>query len=222
MLTGLERYAEQVGVVLSEMQAAAMRKYWRAVLETNRRTNLTRITDDKDATLKHFVDSLTLLRTGVFVERATVVDVGSGAGFPGVPLKIARPDLRVVFVDATLKRVRFLQSVVELLDLQDAEAVHGRAERLAREEEWAMRFDVAVARAVAKLDVLVRWCLPLVRPGGHFLAMKGPDVEEELAAAGKALRAAGGQVLGVEKLELPEGAGRRSIVVVRRLGMPSR
>lgn len=222
MLTGLERYAEQVGVVLSEMQAAAMRKYWRAVLETNRLTNLTRITDDKDATLKHFVDSLTLLRTGVFVERATVVDVGSGAGFPGVPLKIARPDLRVVFVDATLKRVRFLQSVVELLDLQDAEAVHGRAERLAREEEWAMRFDVAVARAVAKLDVLVRWCLPLVRPGGHFLAMKGPDVEEELAAAGKALRAAGGQVLGVEKLELPEGAGRRSIVVVRRLGMPSR
>src|SRR5690606_26572411 len=111
-------------------------------------------------TLKHFVDSLTVLKTGVFERGARVVDVGSGAGFPGVPLKIARPDLSMVLLDATLKRVRFLQAVIERLGLEGMEAVHGRAEELGRRPGWAGSFDVAVARAVARLDVLVRWCMP--------------------------------------------------------------
>src|SRR5690606_27339939 len=128
MLEGLEQYAREFGVELSPAQGAALRAYWRMVLETNRYTNLTRITEDRDATLKHFVDSLTVLKTGVFERGARVVDVGSGAGFPGVPLKIARPDLSMVLLDATLKRVRFLQAVIERLGLEGVEAIHGRAE----------------------------------------------------------------------------------------------
>lgn len=216
MLADLQRYAERVGVSLTDEQVAAMREYWRAVLETNRHTNLTRITDDRDATLKHFVDSLTVLKTGLFSEGASVVDVGSGAGFPGVPLKIARPDLRVTFVDATLKRVRFLQSVIDMFGWDDVQAVHGRAEDVGRQNGWARAFDVAIARAVAKLDVLAGWCLPFVRDGGHFIAMKGPDVDEELKSASKAFRAAGGRLVRVDKLALPDGAGERSIVIVGR------
>jgi len=216
MLEGLEQYAREFGVELSPAQGAALRAYWRMVLETNRYTNLTRITEDRDATLKHFVDSLTVLKTGVFERGARVVDVGSGAGFPGVPLKIARPDLSMVLLDATLKRVRFLQAVIERLGLEGMEAVHGRAEELGRRPGWAGSFDVAVARAVARLDVLVRWCMPLVKPNGCLLAMKGPDVEEELAAAERALRAARARVVRVERLALPEGAGQRNIVVVEK------
>lgn len=217
MLTELPRFAEAIGVPLDDDRMEAMRTYWRAVLDTNRHTNLTRITDDRDATLKHFLDSLTVLRTNVFHDGARVVDVGSGAGFPGVPLKIARPDLHVTLVDATLKRVRFLQTVIEQLGWSDTVAVHGRAEELGRRAPFQAAFDVAVARAVAKLDVLTNWCLPLVRTGGHFIAMKGPDVDDELRAAESALSQAGGRVVRVEKFRLPEGAGKRSLIVVQRV-----
>lgn len=216
MLARLPRYAEAIGVPLDDDQMEEMRTYWRAVLDTNRHTNLTRIIDDRDATLKHFIDSLTVLRTGVFQGGARVVDVGSGAGFPGVPLKIARPDLHLTLVDATLKRVRFLQSVIEKLGWSEAAAVHGRAEDLGRRAPFRAAFDVAVARAVAKLDVLTNWCLPFVRAGGHFIAMKGPDVDDELRVADAALARAGGRLVRVEKLRLPEGAGERSLIVVQR------
>lgn len=218
MLNDLPRYAADVGVALNDRQMEAMRTYWRAVLETNRHTNLTRITDDRDAVLKHFVDSLTVLGTGVFADGARVADIGSGAGFPGVPLKIARPDLGVTFIDSTLKRVRFLQSVIELLGWTDAEAIHGRVEEVGKRSPFRASFDVAVARAVAKLDVLAKWCLPLLRTGGHFLAMKGPDIADELRSARPVIGDAGGEVMDVVKLALPEGAGERTIVVIRRRG----
>src|SRR5690606_26305543 len=211
MLEGLQQYAAQIGVPLSDEQAQAMRTYWAAVLETNRHTNLTRITDDKEATLKHFIDSLSVLPTGVFGPGARVADVGTGAGFPGVPLKIARPDLQLVLIDSTLKRVRFLRSVIRLLGWDDVEA-------LAADPKGAGTFGLVVARAVAKLDALANWCLPLLRPGGRLVAMKGPDVAEELKEAAGALAAGGGRLVKVERLALPEGAGRRSIVIVERTG----
>lgn len=216
MLDGLQRYADSIGVVLTDDQVEMMRTYWQAVVVTNRHTNLTRITDDREATLKHFVDSLTLLGTGAFQPGARVVDVGSGAGFPGVPLKIARPDIRVTFIDATLKRVRFLQSVIKMLHWSDAEVFHGRVEELGRRPPLVGTFDVAVARAVAKLEVLVGWCLPLVRPGGYFIAMKGPRVDQELRAARQAMASTGAELVRVHTLALPEGAGDRTIIVVRQ------
>src|SRR5690606_35853261 len=187
VLVGLEEYCREAGIELGEAAADGMRAYWRMVLAANERMNLTRITGDLDAVLKHFVDSLTVLLTGLFSVGARVVDVGTGAGFPGVPLKLARPDLRVVLVDATLKRVRFLETVIGHFGWRDVQAVHARAEMLARDPETAGTFDVAVARAVASLDKVVTWSVPLVRPGGHLVAMKGPEVEDELAGAERAL-----------------------------------
>jgi len=216
VLIGLEEHCRELGLELSPGAADGMREYWRMVLAANERMNLTRITSDEEATVKHFVDSLTVLLTGVFTPGVRVVDVGTGAGFPGVPLKLARPDLRLVLLDATLKRVRFLQEVVAHFGWADVEAVHGRAEELARRPGWAGAFDVVTARAVAQLDKLVTWCVPLLRPGGHLVAMKGPDVDAELKAAGKALKRLGARVAAVERLVLPKGAGRRSLVVVER------
>nr|MBO2477212.1 16S rRNA (guanine(527)-N(7))-methyltransferase RsmG [Bacillota bacterium] len=216
VLVGLEEYCREVGIELDEAAADGMRAYWRMVLAANERMNLTRITGDLDAVLKHFVDSLTVLLTGLFSVGARVVDVGTGAGFPGVPLKLARPDLRVVLVDATLKRVRFLETVIGHFGWRDVQAVHARAEMLARDPETAGTFDVAVARAVASLDKVVTWSVPLVRPGGHLVAMKGPEVEDELAGAERALRRMGARVADVRRLALPREAGRRTLVVVRR------
>lgn len=216
MLHGLERLSGRIGVDLAEEAGRLMRRYWKLVLETNEHTNLTRITEDREAVLKHFVDSLTLLRTGLISPGARVVDVGSGAGFPGIPLKIARPDIGLLLVDSTLKRVRFVQEAAAALALKDVEALHGRAEKIGTDPGRAGTFDVATARAVARLDRLAGWCLPFVKPGGHFIAMKGPDVEEEVSDAEGALRAAGGRVAKLERLALPEGAGERTLVIVAK------
>ena len=195
MLEGLQQYAAQIGVPLSDEQAQAMRTYWAAVLETNRHTNLTRITDDKEATLKHFIDSLSVLPTGVFGPGARVADVGTGAGFPGVPLKIARPDLKLVLIDSTLKRVRFLRSVIRLLGWDDVEAVHARAEALAANPKWAGTFDLVVARAVAKLDSAGELVFALAAAGraagGHERARRGRGAEGGRGGAGHGRRAAG-------------------------------
>lgn len=218
MLEGLESWSDAMGIHLPEGAGEGMRSFWRLVLETNKHTNLTRITDDRDAVFKHFIDSLTVLQTGLVAPDSRVVDVGTGAGFPGIPLKIARPNLRLTLIDSTLKRVRFLQEVVKAMGWRDVEAVHGRAERLGRDKPWTGRFDVAVARAVARLDRLGPLCLPFVRPGGYFIAMKGPDMDEELRQGEAALKNAGGRVVDVVELQLPEGMGRRTLVVVAKQG----
>lgn len=216
LLTRLERWSGAVGVDLDAERATTMRRFWQAVLEENERTNLTRITADEEATLKHFVDSLSVLTLDVFSPAARVVDIGTGAGFPGIPLKIARPDLHVTLIDARLRRVRFLQAVVDDLNLEDVVALHGRAEQLASEPKFRGTFDVAVARAVARMDKLTNWCLPFVRRGGHFIAMKGPGVDEELDASLPAIKKLGGRVTKVHRLELPQQAGSRTLVVVQR------
>jgi len=218
VLEGLEHYCQELGIDLPPEAGAQMRAYWRLVLAANERMNLTRITGDEEATLKHFVDSLTVLLTEVFADGARVVDVGTGAGFPGVPLKIARPDLPVTLVDATLKRVRFLEEVVEHFDWRDVRVIHARAEQLARDSGEAGAFDVATARAVARLDKLVAWCVPLLRPGGYLVAMKGPDVDEEAVQAQRVLRRTGAEIADIRRLVLPREAGRRTLVVIRRLG----
>mgnify|MGYP001033296931 CR=1 FL=1 len=216
VLLDLESCCGELGIELGEGAAAGMRAFWRMVLEANAYMNLTRITADEEAVLKHFTDSLTVLLTGLLAPGCRVADVGTGAGFPGVPLKLARPDVPVLLVDATLKRVRFLETVIRRFGWSDVKAVHGRAEDLARDPAMAGAFDVATARAVASLDKLVLWCVPLLRPGGHLVAMKGPEVEDELAEAGRALARRGAAVEDVRRLELPRGAGRRTLVVIRR------
>ncbi|MBO8141057.1 MAG: 16S rRNA (guanine(527)-N(7))-methyltransferase RsmG [Firmicutes bacterium] len=215
-LEGLEAYCREMGIDLEPGQSALLRRFWAMVLEQNARVNLTRITDDREAVLKHFVDSLTVLRAGVIHAGAKVADVGTGAGFPGVPLAIARPDVRVLLVEATGKRVKFLEGAVGALGLKNVEVLHERAEELARRTRGAGVADAVTARAVAPLYRLVAWCVPLLRAGGHLVAMKGPDVSEELGQAEQALGKAGARVAAVHRLELPGGAGGRTLLVIRR------
>ena len=169
----------------------ALLRYWELLAEKNKVMNLTAITDPAEAARLHFLDSAALLALAD-LRGKTVVDVGTGAGFPGLPLKILEPSIQLTLLDAQRKRVDFLREVCEDLGLEDVECVHGRAEEFAQERRES--FDFAVSRAVAALPVLAELCLPLVKPGGQFLAMKSVDSNEELSAAGRAVNLLGGRL----------------------------
>lgn len=179
--------AAAIGVPLTEARIDACAHYTDLLLETNAHTNLTRITAPTEVAVKHFVDSLTIFAAlPELPQGATVADVGTGAGFPGVVLKIVRPDLHLVLIDSLAKRLTFLRSVVDTLEMTDVALLHARAEEAGRDPTHRDACDLVVARAVAALPVLLEWCGPLVRPGGRFLAMKSSGVDDELTAAGSA------------------------------------
>jgi len=198
------------GVEITSEQLSLLEAHQNMVLETNKHMNLTAITDIEEFAVKHILDSLTLLP--YLKQGARLCDVGSGAGFPGIVLGIMRKDLHVMLVDSLRKRVTFLQSVVDRLSLTNVEAVHTRAEDLARE---GISFDICTARAVARMDKLVKYALPITAPGGVLLAMKGPNVEEELEAALSKITKLHGAVERINKVELVQGLVH-SIVVIRK------
>ena len=189
-------------------------RYEELLMEWNGKMNLTAIKDGREITVKHFIDSLTPALTGRIPKNGTFVDVGSGAGFPGVPLTMLYPELGTILVDSLGKRVRFLQELTVALGVT-AECVHSRAEELGQ-TSYREQCDVVTARAVANLSVLCEYCLPLAKVGGVFLAMKGPEVEEELEAAGNALDLLGGKVGEVYPFTLPDGS-RRNIIAIEKI-----
>lgn len=208
----ITNWLTQTGQSLTGEQLSKMARFQELVLSAP--MNLTAITNPEDFAVKHFIDSLTLLpwvdNAG---ENACLIDIGTGAGFPGVPLKIARPGLGVTLLDSLQKRVLFLRAATEELGLAGVECVHARAEDIVKQK--GATYDLATARAVARLDKLARYALPLVKPGGIFLAMKGPDVADEIEEAKPALYKLGGEVESVEKVEISQAMGR-SIIVVRK------
>lgn len=207
--------AKGLGIKIKPEQAAQFQTYLELLTEWNEKLNLTAITEPMEVLEKHFLDSLTLLTLGKIKEGAKVIDVGTGAGFPGVPVKILRPDVRLTLLDGTNKRLNFLREVCAALGLE-AEFVHLRAEEAGHRWEMREAYDVATARAVAPLNVLAEYCLPLVKMKGYFLAMKGPGAQEELDAAANALEELGGTQVELHALTLPT-AGERNIVEVRKL-----
>ena len=221
-LTILRDGAAALGIALDEEQLARFRRYGEVLLAANERMNLTAITDPAQVQTLHFLDALTLVPPiRAWCARAandapTLIDVGSGAGVPGIPLKIALPGLRATLFDATGKRVRFLQQTIADLGLRGIGAVQGRAEELGRDPEWREQFDLVTARALARLPTLLEWCLPFARVGGLVLAPKAGDLAAELAQGARAARLLGGNVLGAELVALASLPGR-AIVPIEKI-----
>lgn len=203
------------GLRLTREQGEKFQIYMELLLEWNEKLNLTAITQPEEIVEKHFLDSLTVLSVCNLKEGARVLDVGTGAGFPGMPMKILRPDLEVTLMDGANKRLCFLEEVCGRLGL-DCPRVHKRAEEAGRDKDMRESFDLVTARAVAALNVLSEYCLPLVKMKGYFVAMKGPGAEKELNEAKQALEILGGSQVELKPLLLPH-AGERNLVVVRKL-----
>lgn len=216
----LEWIVRNKGIDLDEVALSKLETLAGFMRRWNEKVNLTSITDDEGIAVKHMLDSLMLLKPLQDLEKSSrttlpmrLADVGSGAGFPGLVLKIARPSLEICLMDALAKRVRYLEQAIETLQLENITAVHRRAEQAGREKGYRESFDVVTARAVASLPVLCEYCLPLVKTGGRFLAMKG-KLGEELTQSQRAIKTLGGNVLGVQSFCLHGGEMQRSIVTI--------
>lgn len=229
----LQKGAESFGIQLTAQQKDQFFEYYRLLVQWNEFMNLTAITEMEEVMEKHFVDSLALSKAAEVGKIETLIDVGTGAGFPGIPLKIAYPHLRVVLLDSLNKRVKFLSTVIETLGLTNIQAVHGRAEDAARQKAYREQFDAAVSRAVANMASLSEYCLPFVKVGGVFVPYKSGNIEEELKDAGKAVKTLGGTIRRVEKFQLPDTDIERSLVLIektertdkrypRKAGLPSK
>ena len=204
---------------LNENQINQFNQYFTSLIEANKHVNLTRITAEDDVYLKHFYDSITPLLTfsTVLKSSSSLCDVGAGAGFPSIPLKIMVPELRVTIVDSLGKRLKFLQELVTQLDLKNVALVHGRAEDVGQNKEYREQFDIVTARAVANMAVLSEYCLPLVKNGGNFIALKGPKAEDELKLSQKALKILGGKAIAVKELQLPQSTEDRTLILVKKV-----
>ncbi|HWR39207.1 MAG TPA: 16S rRNA (guanine(527)-N(7))-methyltransferase RsmG [Patescibacteria group bacterium] len=209
--------AAQAGFALSPRQREQFTRYYELLIQWNEKMNLTAITQPQEVALKHMVDSLTAYDAAVFADIPAVIDVGTGAGFPGVPLKIFLPELSLTLMDSLNKRLLFLQEVVDQLELSGVRIVHARAEDAGRDRQHRGKYGVALSRAVARLNVLCELCLPLLQNGGYFVAMKGAQYREELQEADRALTLLGGKVEKVVPVELPGLEDKRAVIYVRKV-----
>ena len=215
----LKNYLPDYADALSERQLEQLEKYAALLLEWNEKINLTAITDEEGIAAKHFLDCLAFLRHVQIKEGARVTDVGTGAGFPGIVLKIARPDIELVLIDSLQKRLNFLSEVCRELGIK-ATLVHARAEDAGHDKALRESFDFVTARAVANLAVLSEYCLPLVKIGGVFAPMKTAEAESELSAAEKAIAILGGEVREVEHYEIPVAGGRSAVIIDKKSPTP--
>lgn len=213
--------AAQYGIHLSEEMLNQLERYGALLLEWNKKINLTAIVEPEAIAVKHFVDSLTLLSVLDIPQGAALLDVGTGAGFPAIPLMIVRPDLQLTVLDGTKKKLAFLEAVRQELG-GSAKAIHMRAEEAGRLPAYREQFDVVTARAVANMCTLSEYCLPFVRLGGVFAAMKGPDATQELEDAGHAISCLGGRLDAVHPLRLPDQSGRTILLIQKISQTPPR
>ena len=211
--------AKKINIVFTEFQLKQFRMYFEMLVEKNKVMNLTGITEWDEVLEKHFLDSISLIRAIDLNQNLTVMDMGTGAGFPGIPLKIAFPNLQVTLADSLNKRVLFLQEVIDALKLEGIEAIHGRAEDLARDKKYRESYDLSVSRAVANLSTLSEYCLPFVKIGGQFISYKSGEIEEEVAASKSAVFLLGGKINETVKFELGE-SGRSFIIIDKVKGTP--
>lgn len=211
-----EKDLKAMNITLSEKQIEQFLIYYEMLVEWNEVMNLTAITEYEEVMKKHFLDSITLNQAFDVTKECSVIDVGCGAGFPGLALKIAYPNLKITLLDSLNKRINFLNAVIEKLGLTDIETVHGRAEDFAKAGKLRETFDVAVSRAVANLSTLSEYCLPYVKVGGYFIPYKSEKVREEIEAAGKALSILGGSLEKKIEFTLPDTDYYRNLLLIKK------
>lgn len=213
----LKSCCEEMQVSLTEHMAEQFMEYMHLLLEWNKRMNLTAITDEREVVLKHFADCLSIVPHIQQTENRKLIDVGTGAGFPGIPVKIALPQVSMTLLDSLQKRVGFLQEVTQRLALDDVVCLHGRAEDGGQMPEHREQYDCCVSRAVANLSVLAEYCLPFVRVGGTLVAMKGPEVQEEATQAAGAIARLGGKIASITAVAVPHTDLSHQLVLIEKV-----
>ncbi len=211
-----EKILDDWNIDISDRQVSLFQQYFEFLIEWNERINLTSITKKEDVFIKHFADSIALLKF-VDLSGLSIIDIGTGGGFPGVPLKIMCPECKVVLADSLSKRISFLQDLIKNLELDGIIAIHGRAEDLAREDDLREKFDIVTSRAVANLSTLSEYCLPFVEKDGLFVSYKSGNIDDEISDARNALGILGGNIEKVEKYTIPFTDYDRSLVFIRRI-----
>ena len=232
-IDSFQKDLEELNIKLEKRQMCQFLQYYELLVEWNSFMNLTAITDYDEVIKKHFVDSLSLIKAIDLSKEISVIDIGTGAGFPGIPLKIAFPNLKITLLDSLNKRIKFLNEVINILELKDIKTIHGRAEDFAKEKNYRQSYDLCVSRAVANLSTLSEYCLPYVKTGGKFISYKSEKITDEMNAAKNAIKILGGNISGQVEFILPNSDIYRNLFMIdkikdtpmkypRKAGLPSK
>ncbi|MGI6685420.1 MAG: 16S rRNA (guanine(527)-N(7))-methyltransferase RsmG [Bacillota bacterium] len=213
----LSQGLREIELNISQEQLTQCLKYHDLLLEWNQKINLTSIEDDQEIAIKHFIDSLICLKHITMSNEDKIIDVGTGAGFPGLPIKILMPGIKLGLLDSLEKRCRFLENIVSALELNQVDVIHGRAEDLGKDPAYREQFSFVTARAVTALPVLAEYCLPFVKIGGYFLALKGPEIDEEVNKGEKAVQTMGGRIQEIKFYQLPLLGDARSLIIIKKV-----
>lgn len=213
----LKQGGSELGLDIDDKMVEKFNSYKNLLIHWNKKINLTGITEENEIMIKHFLDSLTCITTGVISCDSKIIDVGTGAGFPGIPLNIYYDNLNITLLDSLNKRIKYLKTVCEEISLKNVELIHGRAEDFGKKENYREKYDIAVARAVADLSVLSEYCLPFVKINGYFIAQKGPKAYEEASKSEKSISILGGEIIDTVNIKLPFSEIEHTLVVIKKI-----